>query len=149
MKKTLMTLAMCGLAATGFAQKGMSQSGKSADLRGGVTRTKISEVKLVGELTTSMIGNSEIVKFVVDDVVLKIPRDAKMLKHLEEAQKFRFESAGQALNVLASHGWEVTTVYTTKGRQGPDIHYVLALGIPATPPYSPWLDPTFERGGKR
>ena len=59
-----------------------------------------------------MIGNSEIVKFVVDDVVLKIPQDAKMLQHLEEALKFRFKR--RSVNVLASHGWEVTT-FTPQG----------------------------------
>ena len=96
-----------------------------------------------------MIANNEIVKFTVDDIVNRITRDQDFLKNIEEATKFRFESAGQALNVLASHGWEVTSVYTTKGRQGDEIHYVMSCNVAMTPPYSPWLDPTYERGGKK
>lgn len=150
MKKMLMTVALCGLAMAGSAQKNMSQmSAKGQDSRGGVTRTRVHDVKLVGELTSTMVANNEIIKFDVDDVVYSITRDQDFLKNMEEAAHFRFQSAGQALNVLASHGWEVTSVYKTKGRQGDIIHYVLSRTVSMTPPYSPWLDPTFERGGKR
>lgn len=145
-----MTVAFCGLAMAGSAQKNMSQmSAKGQDPRGGVTRTRVQEVKLVGEVTSSMIANNEIVKFNVDDIVYNITRDQNFLKNVDEATKFRYESAGQALNVLASHGWEVTTVYTTKGRQGDEIHYVVSCSVLMTPPYSPWLDPTYERGGRK
>ena len=96
-----------------------------------------------------MIANNEIVRFNVDDIVNRITPDQDFLKNLDEATKFRFESAGQALNVLASHGWEVTSVYTTRGRQGDEVHYVVSCRVPMTPPYSPWLDPNFPRGGKR
>ena len=149
MKKMLMTMALCGLAMAGSAQKNMSQmSAKGQDPRGGVTRTRAQQVKLVGEVSSTMIANNEIVKFDVDDIVYNITRDQSFLKNIEEATKFRFESAGQALNVLASHGWEVTSVFTTRGRQGDEVHYVVSCGVPMTPPYSPWLDPNFRRGGR-
>ena len=52
MKKMLMTMALCGLAMAGSAQKNMSQmSAKGQDPRGGVTRTRVQEVKLVGEVS--------------------------------------------------------------------------------------------------
>ena len=150
MKKLLMTMALCGLAMAGSAQKNMSQmSAKGQDPRGGVTRTRAQQVKLVGEVSSTIIANNERVKFTVDDIVYRITRDQDFLKNVEEATKFRFESAGQALNVLASHGWEVTSVYTTKGRQGDEFHYVVSCSVAMIPPYSPWLDPTFERGGKK
>ena len=133
MKKMLMTMALCGLAMAGSAQKNMSQmSAKGQDPRGGVTRTRVQQVKLVGEVSSTMIANNEIVKFTVDDIVNRITRDQDFLKNIEEASKFRFESAGQALNVLASHGWEVTSVYTTKGRQGDEIHYVMSCNVAMT-----------------
>ena len=150
MKKMLMTMAFCSLALAGSAQKNMSQmSAKGQDPRGGVTRTRVHDVKLVGEITSSMIANNEIVRFNVDDIVNRITPDQDFLKNLDEATKFRFESAGQALNVLASHGWEVTSVYTTRGRQGDEVHYVVSCRVPTIPPYSPWLDPNFPRSGKR
>ena len=150
MKKKLMTMVLCGLAMAGSAQKNMSQmSTKGQDPRGGVSRTRVHEVKLVGEITSSVIANNEVVKFNVDDIVYQITEDQGFLKYLDEATNFRFESAGQALNVLASHGWEVTSVFTTRGRQGDEVHYVVACGVPMTPPYSPWLDPNFRRGGKK
>ena len=70
MKKLLMTMALCGLAFAGSAQKNMSQmSTKGQDPRGGVTRTRVQEVKLVGEIISSVIANNEVVKFNVDDIV--------------------------------------------------------------------------------
>ena len=74
MKKMLMTMALCGLAMAGSAQKNMSQmSAKGQDPRGGVTRTRVQQVKLVGEVSSTMIANNEIVKFDVDDIVYKSP----------------------------------------------------------------------------
>ena len=148
MKKMLMTVALCGLAMAGSAQKNMSQmnsQGSKTDDK----RTRLQEVKFVAELTSQMIANNELVKFSMDGIVEQISRDAVFLEDMKQASRFRYESAGQALNILGSHGWEVVSVYLTKGRQGDVVHYVLSCSKPATPPYSPWSDPNFKATRKR
>ena len=58
-------------------------------------RTRVQQVKLVGEVSSTMIANNEIVKFTVDDIVNRITRDQDFLKNIEQASKFRFESAAR------------------------------------------------------
>lgn len=148
MKKMLMTVALCGLAMAGSAQKKVSEM-NSRDFKGGDKRTRVQEVNFTGELTSQMIANNEIVKFNVDGIIEQISKDEVFLEHIQQASRFRYESAGQALNILGSHGWEIVSVYLTKGRQGDMIHYVLTCSKPATPPYSPWSDPNFGAARKR
>ena len=46
-----------------------------------MTRTRVQQVKLVGEVSSTMIANNEIVKFTVDDIVNRITRDQTSQEH--------------------------------------------------------------------
>ena len=54
--------------------------------------------------------------------------------------KYRFESVGQALNVLSSHGWDVNSTMVVRGRQGDERHYLMSYSTERISPVFPWLE---------
>jgi hypothetical protein len=67
-------------------------------------------------------------------------RDQDFLKALESLKNYRFDSTLEALNVLASHGWEVRSSMVLRGRNGDEQHYLLARPVDSLMPASPWLE---------
>lgn len=120
--------------------------GKEEGRQGGVYRTSIRSGEFYGELVSFTQANNEMVRFNIDDIVLRMTRDQDFLKAVEALKTYRFESTLQALNVLASHGWEVRSSTVVRGRNGDEQHHLLARPVDNMMPVSPWLS---ERGGSR
>ena len=110
------------------------------DIRGGV---------FYGTLVSFKQTNTEIVRFNVDDVVMRMTRDAEFRRNLDEMTKYRFESVGQALNVLSSHGWDVKSTMVVRGRQGDERHYLMSYSTERISPVSPWLEREGDRNSRR
>ena len=88
-------------------------------------RTSIRSGEFYGELVSFTQANNEMVRFNIDDIVLRMTRDQDFLKAVEALKTYRFESTLQALNVLASHGWEVRSSTVVRGRNGDEQHHCL------------------------
>ena len=71
-------------------------------------------------------SNTEVVRFNIDDVVMRATRDPQFLLETRKLKTHRFESTSQALNVLASHGWVVRSTMVLRGRDGDERHYLMA-----------------------
>lgn len=138
MKTWMMTLGMLAMATTMTAQDARLTSEK--DARGGVYRTSIQSGEFYGTLVSFKQANNELIRFNVDDIVLRATRDQDFLKAVNSLKTFRFDNVGQALNVLASHGWQVRSTMVLQGRSGEEQHYVMARPVSNIMPLSPWLD---------
>ena len=143
MKIWMMTFALLLTSVVADAQDSKLISREQAG-QGGVYRTSIRSGEFYGELVSFTQANNENVKFNADDIMLRMTRDQDFLKALENLRTYRFESTVQALNVLASHGWEVRSSMVVRGRNGDEQHYLLARPVDAMMPVSPWLE---QRGG--
>lgn len=144
MKTWMMTLGLLTMAATMTAQDARMTS--EQDARGGVYRTSIRSGEFYGTLVSFTQANNEQVKFNVDDIVLRMTRDQDFLKALQNLTTYRFDNTTQALNVLASHGWEVRSAMVVRGRNGDEQHFVMARPVDSMMPASPWLE---QRSGDR
>jgi hypothetical protein len=139
MKTWITTLAFLTMAATTFAQDARLTSKENAG-QGGVYRTSISSGEFYGKLVSYMQSNNEIVRFQTDEIMFRMTRDQDFLKALENLKGFRFENTLEALNVLASHGWEVRAATVVSGRSGDEQHYLMARPVDTMMPVSPWLE---------
>lgn len=138
MKTWMMSLAVLAMATTMTAQDARLSSEK--DARGGVYRTNIQSGEFYGTLVAFKQANNELIRFNVDDIVLRATRDQDFLKAVNSLKTFRFDNVGQALNVLASHGWQVRSTMVLEGRSGEEKHFVMARPVSNIMPLSPWLD---------
>lgn len=135
---TLTLVLMLGSAAL-VAQD--SRLSSKEDAQGGVYRTTIHSGEFYAKLTSFVLANHEQVRFTADDIMLRMTRDQDFLKALQELRDYRFENLIQALNVCASHGWEVRSSSVIEGRSGPEQHFLLARPVDSMMPVSPWLEP--------
>jgi len=120
------------------------------DARGGVYRNSIRSGEFYGTLVAFNQGNSELVKFNIDDIVLRATRDQDFLKAVENLKTYRYDNLTQALNVLASQGWVVRSALVVRGRNGDERHFVMAYETDYIKPLSPWLEgPAKERSGQK
>lgn len=138
MKTLMMTLGLLTMAVTTMAQDG-KMVGTEDGGRGGVYRNSVRSGEFYGKVVSYVQANNEIVRFEADDMMNRMTRDQDFLKSLVELRKYRFDSAIQALNILASHGWEVRSSMVVRGRNGDEQHYVLARPVDLMMPVSPWL----------
>lgn len=139
MKTWMMTLGLMTLASTMVAQDSRLSGKEGAD-QGGVYRSALLASEFYGTLVAFTQANNELVRFNVDDIVLRMTRDQDFLKAVEELRTYRFESTSQALNVLASHGWVLRSTMVLRGRNGDERHYVMARPTELMMPVSPWLE---------
>ena len=102
----------------------------------GLTWRKLMPTKLI----SFTLANNEQVRFVADDVMTRMTRDQDFQKALENLRTYRFDNLIEALNVCASHGWEVRSTMVLEGRNGQEQHVLLARPIDTMMPVSPWLD---------
>lgn len=146
MKTWMMTLGLLTMAATMTAQDARL-SGKE---EGGVYRTKIRSGEFYGTLVAINQANTELVRFNIDDIVMRATRDEDFLSSLKRIEEYRFLNVHQALNVLASHGWVVRSTMVLNGRRGEERHYLMARPTDYITPMSPWLENgAKERPGQR
>jgi hypothetical protein len=139
MKIWITTLAFLAMAATTFAQDSRLSAKEDAG-QGGVYRSSISAGEFYGKLVSFTQANNELVRFQTDDIMLRMTKDQDFLKALENLKKYRFDNTIEALNVLASHGWEVRSTMVVRGRNGDEQHYLMARPVDAMMPASPWLE---------
>ena len=114
-----------------------------------VLRTEIRAGVFYGTLVSFKQTNTEIVRFKVDDSVLRMTRDAEFTRNLEDLTKYRFESVEQALNVLSSHGWQVSSTMVLRGRQGDEQHYLMSYATDRLMPVFPWLEKENDGNSRR
>ena len=147
MKTWLLAAGLLGMAFTSTAQNA-SLSGKG-NSKNEVLRTDIRAGVFYGTLVSFKQTNTEIVRFNVDDVVMRMTRDAEFRKNLDAMTKYRFESVGQALNVLSSHGWDLNSTMVVRGRQGDERHYLMSYNTERISPAFPWLERTEDERNSR
>ena len=80
---------------------------------------------------------------------MRMTRDTEFRKNLDAMTKYRFESVGQALNVLSSHGWDVNSTMVVRGRQGDERHYLMSYSTERISPVFPWLEREGDRNSRR
>jgi hypothetical protein len=139
MKTWITTVAFFAMATTIFAQDARLTSKETAG-QGGVYRSSVSAGEFYGKLVSFTQANNEMVRFQTDDIMLRMTRDQDFLKALENLKNHRFDNTIEALNVLASHGWEVRSTSVVRGRNGDEQHYLMARPVDAMMPVSPWLE---------
>ena len=149
MKRLMMTLGLCLVAATTMAQKNVGLKSQGQGEQGGVYRTKAQTIEIHAEVVTSRQSNTTLVRFNVDESYKMLTSDHDLIKSVEAASTFRFLSAMEAMNTVASHGWELRSTYVSRGRNGDETHYVMVRSIVITAPYSPWLDRGKRADGKK
>lgn len=149
MKTWIMTLGLVTLAATAMTAQDSRLIAKEEAHQGGVFRQTIHAGEFYGRVISYMQANNEQVRFQCDDMVWRMTRDQDFLKALESLNSYRFESLLEALNVLASHGWEVRTSMVLNGRNGEEQHILMARPVDNMMPASPWLDKRPTEGGRQ
>ena len=148
MKTWMMTLGLLTMAATMTAQD--ARMGSRNDGKGGAHRTHINSGEFYGTLVAFNQSNTEVVRFNIDDVVMRATRDPQFLSATKKLKTHRFESTSQALNVLASHGWVVRSTMVLRGRNGDERHYLMARPMDYILPLTPWLEEgSRDRSGQR
>lgn len=143
MKTWLLALGLIGLAFHSHAQDGNLSS--KGDLKSEVVTSKIRQGEFYGTLVVRKQTNTEIVRFNVDDIMLRMTRDGEFRANVQAIRTHRFGNALEALNVLSSHGWQVRSTMVVRGRQGDEQHYLMAYSTDRLMPVSPWLER--ENGG--
>lgn len=147
MKTWLLAAGLLGMVFTSTAQSGnLSAKGNP---KNEVMRTSIRSGFFYGKLVSFKQTNTEIVRFKVDDSVLRMTRDAEFTKNLDDLTKYRFESVEQALNVLSSHGWQVSSTMVLRGRQGDEQHYLMSYATDRLMPVFPWLEKENDGNSRR
>ena len=147
MKTWLLAAGILGMAFTSTAQNASLSSKGSSKTE--VLRTEIRAGVFYGTLVSFKQTNTEIVRFNVDDVVMRMTRDTEFRKNVDAMTKYRFESVGQALNVLSSHGWDVNSTMVVRGRQGDERHYLMSYSTERISPVLPWLERTEDERNSR
>ena len=139
-----MVLAVVTLIATSVQAQTKNNPGDTKGRSDRVVKREFS--KLYGSMVSYTQNNKEIVKIEFDQIMLRICQDKKITKVLDQITNYRFSSRDEALNVLSSHGWIVDQIWTTEGRNGVTVHYIISMKVPALTPVSPWLDKRTEKG---
>lgn len=139
MKRCIFTFALACISMALFAQDSRLTTREEGH-QGGVYRTSISSGEFYAKLISFTLANNEQVRFVADDVMTRMTRDQDFQKALESLRTYRFDNLIEALNVCASHGWEVRSTMVLEGRNGQEQHVLLARPIDTMMPVSPWLD---------
>ena len=140
-----MVLAVVTLIATSVQAQTKNNPGATKGRSDRVVKRELS--KLYGSMISYTQNNQEIVKIEFDEIIFRICQDKKITKPIEGISNYRFSSRDEALNILSSHGWMVDYVWTTEGRNGVTVNYILIKQVPALTPTSPWLDKRAEKGG--
>ena len=140
MKTWLMTFGFLMMAATMTAQD--SKLSAKSDIRGGVTRSTIRQ----GDLVAFKQANMTMIRFNIDDIVIRMTANQEFLDNLEAMREYRFKSITEALNIMSSHGWELRSSSVVRGRQGEEEHFILSYTVDNLRPVSPWLSGGSARG---
>jgi hypothetical protein len=93
-----------------------------------------------GKLVIQPQAGREVVRFLVDPIVEETVLDREFKKALKGMRSYRFDNELQALNILASHGWEVRSSMVVSTRTGDEHHHLMARPMAVMMPVSPWLE---------
>lgn len=145
MKKLSMVLAAVGLLVSTTASAQLTK--KPDNTRG--TRTVVEEVakkpKLYGTMMSYTQSGRAVVKIEFDPMIERIAPEKSTAGSCYELENHRFNSLGEALNVLSSHGWCVELGWTTEdNRNGTVTNFVLSKEVEKLMPVYPWKE---KKGG--
>ena len=104
--------------------------------------------KIFGEMLVFELNGKTVVKVSFDPIMDRMGSDKVALASSQQIAKFNFQSIGQALNVLSSHGWMVEHVWTTMERSGAEQHFIISHEVSKLSPASPWLNKNKNKGTK-
>ena len=104
--------------------------------------------KIFGEMLVFELNGKTVVKISFDPIMDRMGSDKVALASSQQIQGFNFQSLGQALNVLSSHGWMVEHVWTTMERSGAEQHFIISHEVSKLSPVSPWLNKSKNKGTK-
>ena len=98
-------------------------------------------VKIYGSLMSYTQNARPVVKIDFDEIIYRISPDKSASKICLDLANHRFNSLGEALNVLSSHGWSPELSWTTEdNRSGTVTHMIIAKDVDKLMPVFPWKD---------
>ena len=98
-------------------------------------------VKIYGSLMSYTQNARPVVKIEFDEIIHRISPDKSASKICLDLANYRFNSLGEALNVLSSHGWSPELSWTTEdNRYGTMTHMIIAKDVEKLMPVFPWKD---------
>jgi len=101
-------------------------------------------VKIYGSLMSYTQNARAFVKIEFDEIIHRLCPDKSAAKICLDIENHRFNSLGEALNVLSSHGWSPQLTWTTEdNRSGIVVHMIIAKDIDKLMPVFPWKDKQF------
>ena len=101
-------------------------------------------VKIYGSLMSYTQNARPVVKIEFDEIIHRISPDKSAAKICSDLANHRFNSLGEALNVLSSHGWSPELSWTTEdNRSGTVTHMIIAKDVGKLMPVFPWKDKQF------
>ena len=101
-------------------------------------------VKMYGSLMSYTQNARSVVKIEFDEIIHRISPDKSAAKICLDLANHRFNSLGEALNVLSSHGWSPELIWTTEdNRSGTVTHMIIAKDVEKLMPVFPWKDKQF------
>ena len=101
-------------------------------------------VKIYGSLMSYTQNARPVVKIEFDEIIHRISPDKSAAKICLDLANHRFNSLGEALNVLSSHGWSPEFSWTTEdNRSGTVTHMIIAKDVGKLMPVFPWKDKQF------
>ena len=125
-----------------FATTSVSAQGtkEQADKNGGMMKDNQASPKIYGEITVFSVNGRTTVKVDFNPLIQKITADKTAFKTCTNLENYQYESLGEALNILSSHGWSVEHVWTEEKRTGVDTNFLIAKPVGRLTPVNPWLD---------
>lgn len=130
-----------------YAQSDRYAGGSKVNIQ--TMQSGMAEVDWFGRVVVYQQSNKEIVRFEVDDNSRRMVRDKSLFQDLDAMTSYRYESTLEALNVLSSRGWTLTSTMAVKTNRGEEQHYIVAFPV-ASKAMSPWLrKDTKGTGGKQ
>ena len=107
---------------------------------GNVIKVKHGESRIYGEVTSFTVNARTTVKVSFNCLIEKISGGKEAFKTCVNLENYQYESLVEALNILASHGWNVEHVWTEDSRTGVDTHFLISKSVDKLIPANPWMD---------
>tara|TARA_Y100000589_G_C26911351_1_gene530440 strand:+ start:236 stop:724 length:489 start_codon:yes stop_codon:yes gene_type:complete len=101
-------------------------------------------VKIYGSLISYTQNARSVVKIEFDEIIHRISPNKSTAKTCLDIENHRFNSLGEALNVLSSHGWSPELSWITEdNRSGTVTHMIISKDVEKLLPVFPWKDKQF------
>lgn len=139
MEKLSIVLAVVAMIFSATTQAQLSKNSESSRASS-ATEQKL-EHKIYGTLISFNQNGREIVKVEFDEMIQRISPNKSDSKVCIQIEGHRFNSLGEALIVLSSHGWMPEFGWTSEdNRNGSVTHMLIAKEVKQVQPLYPWKE---------